>query len=407
MFPRGDFPLLHDDTVVYLDSAATTLKPRQVAETVTSYLTGASGTVHRAIYRLAREATEQYEGVRLVVQEFLGARFPEEIVFTRGATDSINLVALSWGRRFIGAGDEILISEMEHHSNLVPWQMLAQEKGAVLRWIPVVEDGTLDLEAYGELLSVRTKLVAVTHLSNVLGTINPIAEMCRQAHAVGAVVCVDGAQSAAHLSIDVVELGADFFVFSGHKVFGPTGVGVLYGRKELLEVMPPVQGGGDMIESVTWEKATFQPPPLRFEAGTPPIAEVLGLGAALKYMRSFRTDDLQAYEKQLLAHALGQLERLPGIRGLGAAKERGPIATFTLEGHHPLDVGTLLDLGGIAVRTGHLCAQPLLRKFGCTAAIRLSFAPYTTIEEIDRCVGAIHQATHSGSIGSVAHRIGK
>ncbi|MBS0648497.1 MAG: cysteine desulfurase [Verrucomicrobia bacterium] len=386
LFNRQDFPMLkrrvHGKPLVYLDSAATTLKPQSVIDAVSQFYSSHYGTVHRAVYQLAGESTAQYNAVREQVQQFLHAKSPDEIIFTKGTTEAINLVAFSCGQAFVQPGDEILISAMEHHSNIVPWQLLCERQQAHLKIIPLLPSGELDLEAYEKLLSPRTKLVSIAHISNVLGVINPIEAIVKSAHRLGAKVFVDGAQSAPHLPVDVQALGCDFFAFSGHKIYGPTGIGILYGKKELLEKMPPYQGGGDMIQTVTFEKTTYQPSPLKFEAGTPLIAEVMGLGAALKYVHSYGSDKIASYETLLIREAYEQLGQIEQLRILGSSRHRASLITFNIEGVHPLDAATLLDLQGIAVRSGHLCAQPLLNSLGCTAALRLSLAPYNTLEEI-------------------------
>lgn len=387
LFNRQDFPMLkkvvHGKPLVYLDSAATTLKPQPVIDAISQFYSSHYGTVHRAVYQLAGESTAQYNAVREQVRQFLHAKSSEEIIFTKGTTEAINLVAYSFGQACVQPGDEILISAMEHHSNIVPWQLLCERRQAHLKIIPLLPSGELDLEAYEKLLSPRTKLVSIAHISNVLGVINPIETIVKSAHRVGAKVFVDGAQSAPHLPIDVQALGCDFFAFSGHKIYGPTGIGILYGKKELLEKMPPYQGGGDMIQTVTFEKTTFQPPPLKFEAGTPLIAEVMGLGAALKYVNSYGLDKIASYETLLIQEAYKQLSQMEQLHILGSSPHRASLITFNIEGVHPLDAATLLDLQGIAVRSGHLCAQPLLNSLGCTSALRLSLAPYNTLEEIN------------------------
>ena len=382
-----DFPMLqkkiHGKPLVYFDSAATSLKPYSVIEAITQFYEESYGTVHRAVYTLSLESTALYAGVRRQVQQFLNAAHEEEIIFTKGTTEAINLVAASFGKAFLKPGDDVIISEMEHHSNIVPWQLICEEKGAHLKVIPITDRGEIDLAAYRKLLSVRTKMVAVTHVSNALGTINPIKEMIAQAHEWGAKVFIDGAQSAPHMTVDVQDLDADFFAFSGHKAFGPTGVGVLYGKKELLEVMPPYQGGGDMIAHVSFEKTTYQPLPLKFEAGTPQISAVIGLGRALKYIESLARENIKRYEEELLVYATKQLEMIPHLKIIGTAQNKGPIISFIIPGIHHLDLGVLLDLQGIAVRTGHHCAQPLMQRFNVSGMVRLSFAPYNTIQEID------------------------
>jgi cysteine desulfurase / selenocysteine lyase len=384
---RKDFPIFERRNVIYLDSAATTQKPLCVIEAITQFYRENYGTVHRAIYQLAAEATASYNQVRAQVARFLNAD-PSEIIFTKGTTESLNLVAYSFGEAFVRPGDEIIISQTEHHANLVPWQRMCQAKRAVLKVIPVNDRAELILEAFEGLLSERTKLVSLAHISNVTGTHHPIEQIIAMAHARGAKVCIDGAQAAAHVPVDVKHLDADFYAFSGHKAFGPTGVGILYGKKELLEKMPPYQAGGDMIDKVTFAETTYQDPPLRFEAGTPMIAEVIGLGAAIAYIESLGRETIAAYEAELLAVATEQLEEIPGLRILGTAAKKGPIISFTIEGVHPLDLGTLLDTRGIACRTGNQCAQPTLQRFGLSAVTRVSFAPYNTFQDI-------HQFIHS------------
>jgi cysteine desulfurase/selenocysteine lyase len=387
---RDDFPLIKHHACIYLDSAATAQKPLCVIEAMRQFYAEEYGTVHRAIYFLASKATERYSLARIVVQKFLHAASSNEIIFTKGTTEGINLVAASFGS-LLAEGDEIIISEMEHHSNIVPWQLLAERNKLVLKVIPMDERGELVLEEYKKLLTTRTKLVAVGHISNVTGTVNPVEEIIQLAHAYGAKVLIDGAQSAPHMRVDVQAMDADFFVFSGHKAFGPTGVGVLYGKLELLQAMPPYQGGGDMITTVTLQKTTYQMPPLRFEAGTPMIAEVMGLAAALEYLNALDLDKICAWEKALLEYATERLLFIPGLRILGTASKKGAIITFVINGVHPLDLGTLLDAKGFAIRTGHLCAQPALRKFGVETAARISFAPYNTFAEIDLFISALKE----------------
>ncbi|HEV7737337.1 MAG TPA: SufS family cysteine desulfurase [Chlamydiales bacterium] len=377
---RSEFPIFtkHPD-LIYLDSAATAHKPACVIESLRRFYAEDYATVHRSIYRSSLVATEQYNGARETVRRFVNAKSADEIIFTRGTTDSINLVALSWGAH-LKPGDEILVSEMEHHSNLVPWQLLAKKTGARLRWIPMKDDGVLDLEGA---IRPGVKLVAIGHISNVTGTVNPIAEIVKQAHKVGAVVVVDGAQAAPHQMIDVQALGCDFYAFSGHKCYGPTGIGVLYGKKDLLDAMPPVMGGGDMIETVTLEHTTFARPPLRFEAGTPIISGVIGLKSALEWMESVGLSKIASQETALRHHLEKNLQTIDGLLILGTAPEKGPLCTFSIDGVHPLDLASWLDIKNIAIRSGHLCAQPTLRKFGLTAAARVSFGVYNTIAEVD------------------------
>lgn len=393
---RKDFPVLqtnmHGKPLIYLDSAATAQKPNVVIETMNTFYQNHYGTVHRAIYELSTYATKKYEETRGQIRNFLNAAKNEEIIFTRGTTESINLVAYSFGKAFVLEGDEILISEMEHHSNIVPWQILCEDRKATLKVIPMNNKGELDLEAYRNLLNSKTKLVAVTHVSNVLGTMNPIKDMIQMAHATGAKFLVDGAQSAPHMEVDVQDLDADFYVFSGHKVYGPTGIGVLYGKEELLNAMPPYQGGGDMIETVTFSKTTYNTLPLKFEAGTPMIAEVLGLGAAICYIEAIGLEAIYDFEHALLTYATAKIKEIPGITIIGTAAKKGAILNFTVEGVHPLDLATLLDLQGIAIRTGHHCAQPVMRHFGVTSTSRASFSFYNTKEEIDRFMEALQDS---------------
>lgn len=371
---------VHGKPLVYLDSAATSLKPRAVIDAVSRYYAEEYGTVHRAIYAMAATATERYNTIRAQVARFIKASSTEQIIFTKGTTEAINLVAHSFGKAFLRPGDEILITEMEHHANIIPWQQVCEQYGAHLRIVPIDDQGVLQLDILAHMLSKRTKLVAVTHMSNVLGTINPIHIITEMAHSFGAKVLIDGAQAAPHIPIDVQDV--DFYAFSGHKLFGPTGIGILYGKNELLDLLPPYQTGGDMIEHVTWEKTTFQASPLKFEAGTPNIAAVMGLGAALSFVEELGMEAIEAHGNQLLKMATEQLENVPGLRILGTTPDKGPIITFTIDKMHPLDVTAFLDLKGIAIRSGHLCAQPLLRRFGLTSAMRLSLAPYNTTEEI-------------------------
>lgn len=390
---REDFPMLgktmHGKPLVYLDSAATAQKPHQVIAAVRDFYQDHYGTVHRAVYELSLHSTEAYQAARRKVKEFLHAAHDEEIIFTRGTTDSINLVAASFGQAFVRPGDEVLISEMEHHSNIVPWQMLCERHGAILKVAPISDQGEIILEAYQNLLSPKTKIVAIAHMSNVLGTINPIKKMIQMAHAVGAKCLVDGAQSAPHMPVDVQDLDADFFAFSGHKLYGPTGVGILYGKKALLEEMPPYQGGGDMIEKVTFAKTTYNYLPMKFEAGTPMMAEVIGLGSAIDYLNSIGIERVSEWEQALLVYATERMQGIPGLRIIGTSPHKGAIISFVVEGAHHLDIGTMLDLRGIAVRTGQLCVQPLLERYGLTGMSRVSFALYNTPQEVDTFVDAL------------------
>jgi cysteine desulfurase/selenocysteine lyase len=392
---REDFPILrqaaHGHPLVYFDNAATTQKPRAVLDALEHYYRTENANVHRAVHLLSERATRAYEEARDKVQRFLNAPHRREVVFVRGATEGINLVASSFGRRFVGAGDEILVTAMEHHSNIVPWQMLCEERGAALKVVPITDAGELVWEEYERLLTSRTRLVAVVHLSNSLGTINPVRRMAELAHRRGARVLVDGAQSAARLPVDVQELGCDFFVISGHKMYGPTGIGVLWGRAELLEAMPPYQGGGDMIKTVTFAKTTYAELPNKFEAGTPHIAGAVGLGAALDYLQALGMDNVAAHEERVLRHATERLREVPGVRLVGTAAHKAGVLSFVVEDPpvSALDVGTRLDLEGIAVRTGHHCCQPVMDRFGIPGTARASFGVYNTTEEVDHFVDAL------------------
>lgn len=375
--------------LVYLDSAATVQKPQRVIDALSHFYENEYGTVHRAVYGLSIAATERYCGVREKIRLFLNAASSDEIVFTKGTTEAINLIASSFGKAFVHHEDEILICETEHHANIVPWQKMCAERGAHLKIIPVNDKGEIDLRAYEQLLSKRTKLVAIAHMANATGTIHPIDTIIRHAHSVHAKVLIDGAQSAGRLPVDVQRLDPDFFVFSGHKLYGPTGVGVLYGKRALLEAMPPYQCGGDMIEQVTLERTTYREAPLKFEAGTPMIAGVIGLGEAIDFIQEIGRDKIAAWEDQLLRYATKKLLQIPDLRIIGTAKEKGPIISFVIEGAHPLDIGTLLDLKGICVRTGHLCAQPTMQRFKTSSVTRISFAIYNTLRDIDLFVDAL------------------
>ena len=393
---RTDFPILqqqvHGHPLVYFDNAATTQKPRAVIAALRHYYERDNANVHRGLHELSSRATEAYEKSRQRVAEYIGAAHADEIVFTRGTTESINLVAQAWGGRFLREGDVVLLTEMEHHSNLVPWQLLAERTGARLRFVPVREDGTLALDQLPQLLTPEVKLFAFTHVSNSLGTINPIAELCRQARAGGALTLVDAAQSAGHLPINVQELSCDFLAFSGHKMCAPTGIGALYGRAEILDTMPPWHGGGEMIVSVALEKSTFKKAPHRFEAGTPNIAGAIGLAAAINYLESIGRPAIMAHDSQLAAYAADQLTELPGMRVLGPKQERGALVGFVMEGVHPHDLTTFADQEGLALRGGHHCNQPLMRKFGLSGTTRASFYFYNTIAEIDRMMEILRAA---------------
>lgn len=389
---RRDFPILDiqvgSKPLVYFDSAATAQKPQVVIDTVQRYYMMQNANIHRGVHYLSQSATDAYEDSRRKIASFFNAASEREIVFVRGTTEAINLVAQTWGRRHLQAGDEILISALEHHANIVPWQLLCEQTGARLVVIPIDDRGRLDLEAYENLLSDRTRLLAVTHVSNAIGTVNPLRQMIPLARARGATILIDGAQSAPHFPIDVQALDCDFFVCSGHKIYGPTGIGILYGKYAILKEMPPYQGGGDMIQTVTFEKSTFKAPPERFEAGTPNIAGVVGLGAAIDYLESLGRDRVARYEAELMAYAEERLLTVPGLTLIGSPEERAGALSFVIEGAHPHDIGTILDNEGIAIRAGHHCAQPLMRRLGLPSTARASFACYNTREEIDALVKA-------------------
>jgi cysteine desulfurase / selenocysteine lyase len=392
---RRDFPILHrtvrGQKLVYLDNAATTQKPQAVIDRIVRYYTEENSNVHRGVHYLSEVATAAYESARTTVKRFLNARDEKEIVFTRGTTEGINLVASSWGRTNVRSGDEVVISAIEHHSNIVPWQMLCDEVGAKLRIIPVNDAGELVIEEYARLLTPRTRIVAIGHASNALGTINPIKEMTAMAHDAGAVVIIDGAQGVPHINVDVQDLGCDFYAFSSHKVYGPTGIGALYGREELLSAMPPYQGGGDMILSVSFEKTTYNALPYKFEAGTPHIEGVVALAAALDYVAAIGIENIAAHEQDLLAYATARLQEIEGLRLIGTAREKACVISFTLEGVHPHDIGTILDQEGIAIRTGHHCAQPLMMRFNVPATGRASFGMYNTKAEADVLVAGLRK----------------
>jgi len=387
---RADFPVLHQQVnkapLVYFDNAATTQKPKAVMDALTAYYEQDNANIHRGIHTLAERATSAYELTRKKLAAFLNAPSTDQIIFTSGTTAGINLVAQTFGRANVGKGDQIIVSNLEHHSNIVPWQLIAEEKGAEIKVIPVSDEGVLDIEAFKGLLNPKVKLVAVNHVSNAIGTINPIAEIISLAHAVGAKVLIDGAQSVAHLAVDVQALDLDFFVFSAHKLFGPTGVGVLYGKRELLEAMPPYQGGGEMIKEVSFSGTTYNELPYKFEAGTPNIADVIAFGAALDYVQAIPSEALAAQEEALLAYATEKLQSIPGLKIVGTAPEKIAVISFVVEGVHPQDIGVLLDKFGIAIRTGHHCAQPLMQRYDLVGTCRASFSFYNTVEEIDRFV---------------------
>jgi cysteine desulfurase/selenocysteine lyase len=390
---RKDFPIfetrMHGKPLTYLDSAASAQKPRQVIDAMSDFYGAHYANIHRGVYRLSAEATQRYESVRSDVARFIGVSDPREVIFVRNATEAINLVARTFGEQEIRSGDEIVITTMEHHANIVPWQMLAQRRGAIIRVAAIDDDGVLDVDHLVSLLGPRTRILAFAEISNALGTINPVAKLTAIARERGITTLVDGAQAVPHRPVDVDALGCDFYAFSGHKVFGPTGAGVLYGRMPLLESMPPFLGGGDMIESVSFEGTTFAPVPQKFEAGTPDIASVIGFGAAVEYLEAIGMDRIAAYEQSLLVYATQQLEEIPGLRIIGRSKEKAAVISFVLEDVHPHDIGTVLDGEGIAIRAGHHCAQPLMNRMGVPATARASFSFYNTREDVDRLVAAL------------------
>lgn len=392
---RRDFPILQMSVrgkpLVYLDNAATSQKPALVIEAMRRYYESGNANIHRGVHYLSEHATEEHETARATAQSFINAAHAHEVIFVRGTTEGINLVAQTYGRAHVGAGDEVLITAMEHHSNIVPWQILCEEKSAKLRVAPFNDAGELLLDEFAKLLGPRTKIVALTHVSNALGTINPVKQIVEMAHGYNIPVVVDGAQAVPHLTVDVQDLGVDFYVFSGHKVYGPTGIGILYGKSALLEAMPPYQGGGDMISSVTFEQTIYNKLPFRFEAGTPHVAGAIGLAAALDYVNSLGIANFGAYEHDVLAYATQAVGSVPGVRLFGTAKDKTGVLSFTMEGIHPHDIGTILDQEGIAVRTGHHCAQPIMQRFGIPATARASFALYNTKEEVDALVAGIQK----------------
>ncbi|MFH1208100.1 MAG: cysteine desulfurase [Candidatus Omnitrophota bacterium] len=394
---RKDFPILREQVygkpLTYLDNAATTQKPQVVIDTLTQYYSRENANIHRGIFCLSEQATKRYKSARHKVQEFIGAASDKEIIFVRGATEAINLVAQCYGRTFLKADDEVLITHMEHHSNIVPWQMLGEEAGVKLKVAPINDQGELILEDFKRLLTDKVKFVSVVHVSNALGTINPVKEIVRLAHAQGIPVLLDGAQAVAHTPVNVQDLDCDFYAFSGHKLLGPTGIGMLYGKKEFLEKMPPYQGGGDMIRSVAFEKTTYNDLPYKFEAGTPHIAGVIGLGVAIDYIGSIGLERIEAYEQELLQYGTEKLLQVPGLRLIGTAKHKSAILSFVLGDAHAHDIGTILDRQGIAIRAGHHCAMPVMQRFNVPATTRASLAFYNTKEEIDRLVAALHEVT--------------
>jgi len=392
---REDFPILRQrirgKPLAYLDNAATTQKPQVVIDAIVRYYAETNSNVHRGVHLLSERATDAFEGARETVRRFLNARQAREIIFTRNATESINLVARTFGRAKVGPGDEILITGMEHHSNIVPWQMLCDEKGATLRVVPIDDRGVLDLDEYARLLGPRTRLAAVTHMSNALGTINPVKAMIATAHAAGVPVLVDGSQAAYHMAVDVQDLDCDFYVITGHKLYGPTGIGALYGREAVLDAMPPFLGGGDMIAEVTFEKTTYNELPHKFEAGTPHIGGAVALGVAIDYVQAVGLDAISDYERDVLTYATAAVGEVPRVRIIGTAPDKASILSFVMDGAHPHDIGTIVDREGVAIRTGHHCAQPVMRRFGIPATARASLALYNTREEIDTLVRALHR----------------
>jgi len=393
---RDHFPILHQEVngrpLIYFDNAATTQKPRAVIDAIQHYYLWDNANIHRGAHTLAHRSTLNYEAARTAVQEFIHAAHVEEIIFTSGTTDAINLVASTWGRKNLQSGDEIIIPVSEHHSNIVPWQMIAEERGAIIRVLPILEDGTWDLDVFSQLLNERTKLVACNQISNALGTVNPVAHVVRLAHAVGAIVLVDGAQSVAHETIDVQQMDCDFFCFSAHKMYGPTGAGVLYGKRALLQEMPPYRGGGEMIRTVSFQGTTYNDLPFKFEAGTPHIEGVIGMGEAIRFMQSVGVQHMHEEEQKLLAHCTQQLQMIDGLRIYGTAAQKSAVISFTVEGVHHYDLGTLLDQQGIAVRTGHHCTEPLWNHFQIQGTTRASFAPYNTLQEVDLFVHALQKS---------------
>jgi cysteine desulfurase / selenocysteine lyase len=392
---RADFPILRKEVygrpLVYLDNAATSQKPSAVLDRLQAYYTEENSNIHRGVHFLSQRATDEYEAARGTVAQFINAPSPAEVVFTRGTTEGINLVAATYGRKNLQAGDEVLVSAMEHHSNIVPWQLLCEEKGIRLRVAPINEKGELDYEAFRSLLNERTKIVAICHISNALGTINPVRQIIEDAHAHGAVAVIDGAQAVPHMKVDVQALDCDFYCFSGHKMFGPTGIGILYGKRALLEAMPPYQGGGDMIEQVTFERTTYNVIPHKFEAGTPNIAGTIGLAAAVEYLQGIGLDRIADYEHRLLAYATERVQEIEDLRIIGTAAQKASVLSLQMDGVHPYDAGTILDRLGIAVRTGHHCTQPLMQCLGIPGTVRASFAFYNTTDEVDALIEGLQK----------------
>jgi cysteine desulfurase/selenocysteine lyase len=395
---REQFPVLHQQVngkpLIYFDNAATNQKPAQVIKALTDYYQKDNANIHRGIHTLAERATKAYEATRHAMQAFINSKHVEEIIFTRGVTESINLVASSYGRKFLKEGDEVIISGLEHHSNIVPWQMICEEKRANLKVIPITTEGEIDLSSFHQLLSPKTKVVAVNHASNSLGTINPIREIIRAAHQVGAVVLIDGAQAAAHLKIDVQELDCDFYCISSHKMYGPTGTGILYGKKEILESMPPYMGGGEMIKNVTFEKTTYNDLPYKFEAGTPNIADVIALNEAISFINTLGKENIEEHESELLSYATQKLQSIDRVKLIGTAKNKVAVQSFIVEGVHHFDIGQMLDARGIAVRTGHHCTQPLMERFQIEGTVRASFSIYNTKSEIDELADGVKRISN-------------
>ncbi len=393
---RQDFPQLkttvNNRPLIYLDNAATTLKPQVVIDMMTKHLSQDVANVHRGIHTLSEMGTRAFEETRIAVQELINARHAHEVIYTKGTTDSLNLLANSFGDKYLEAGDEILLSQMEHHSNIVPWQMIAEKKGAKIVMIPINDNGEILMDEYKKLLHPKTKIVSIVHTSNTLGTTNPVKEMTRLAHANGSKICIDAAQSIAHQRVDVQDLDCDFLVFSAHKMYGPNGLGFLYGKEELLNEMPPYQGGGSMISEVTFEKTTYHVLPNKFEAGTPAIAEVIAFKSALDYVKKIGMDNIAQYEFELLEYATTELKKIEGVRLIGTAREKAGVLSFVIEGMHPQDLGTILDKQGVAIRTGHHCTQPLMKRFGISACARASFTFYNTYHDVDVFIAAIKKA---------------
>jgi len=393
---RSDFPILSREVngkpLVYLDNGASSQKPQQVIDVISHYYEHENSNIHRGIHTLSQEATTAYEDSRKTVQKFINAEHDHEVIFTAGTTDSINLIASSFGKKFLEKGDEIIISTMEHHSNIVPWQMICEEKGAILKVVPINDKGEFLMEEFEQLLTEKTKLVAVTHISNTLGTINPVKEIIEKTHQNGSLVLIDGAQAVPHTKVDVQELDCDFYVFSAHKMLGPTGVGILFGKEAVLNDLPPYQGGGDMIKTVTFEKTTYNTLPHKLEAGTPNIAGGIGLAAAINYMNAIGIDKIEAYEHELLIYATEQIQQIEGVQIIGEAENKASVLSFLVEGTHPSDIGMIIDKLGVAIRTGHHCTQPLMGRFGILGTARASFAFYNTTEEIDIFITALKRA---------------